>query len=60
MMQVTVAMCDGGVRFVSNYIDAGDPSATPTYQGDIGQSKWGIWGALGTTKGGESIARIVD
>ena len=57
---VTVAMCDGGVRFVSNYIDAGDPSATPTYQGDIGQSKWGIWGALGTTKGGESIARIVD
>jgi len=55
---VTVAMCDGAVRFVSDTIDAGDPSVSPTYQSPIGRSKWGVWGALGTTKGGESIAQI--
>ena len=53
---VTVAMCDGSVRFVSNYIDAGDPSQTPPVTA-LGASKWGVWGAMGTAKGGESIAQ---
>ena len=54
---VTIAMCDASVRFISNYIDAGDPSQTPPVQ-TLGASKWGVWGALGTTKGGESNAQV--
>ena len=53
----TVAMCDASVRFVSNTIDAGDPSQTPPVNA-LGASMWGVWGALGTTKGGESVAQI--
>ena len=56
---VTIAMCDASVRFITNYIDAGDPSVTPPVTA-LGASKWGVWGALGTAKGGESVAQIVD
>jgi hypothetical protein len=56
---VTLAMCDASVRFITNYIDAGDPSQTPPVTA-LGPSKWGVWGALGTAKGGESVAQIVD
>ena len=52
---VTIAMCDASVRFITNYIEAGDPSLTPPVTA-LGASKWGVWGALGTAKGGESIA----
>jgi prepilin-type processing-associated H-X9-DG protein len=50
---VTVAMCDGAIRFIVDNIDAGDPSLSPSTV-NTGASKWGVWGALGTTKGGES------
>ena len=55
---VTVAMCDGSVRFVAEGIDAGNLSAIhPTPNGNsrnyTGQSLWGVWGALGTMNGKE-------
>ena len=56
---VTIAMCDASVRFISNTIDAGNPALTPPVE-TLGPSRWGVWGALGTTKGGESVAQIVD
>ena len=58
---VNVAMTDASVRFVSDTIDAGDPNQNPTLVGSSfktyrGRSQWGVWGALGTTRGGETIA----
>ena len=49
---VNVALMDGAVTFVSNTIDAGDMS-TPL---DAGRraSPYGVWGAMGTPRGGES------
>jgi len=57
---VNVVMADGSVRFVSNVIDAGDPNQTPivqsgTINGYKGVSQWGVWGAMGTMKGGETV-----
>jgi len=51
-----VAMCDASVRRISETIDAGDPTASMPGITFTGQSRWGVWGALGTTKGGESRA----
>ena len=65
-----VAMADGAVRFVSDTIDAGKPGVTISTAGlslgtssgkdfagvYIGESYWGIWGAMGSTCGGESKA----
>jgi hypothetical protein len=53
-------MADGAVRFVSELIDAGDPNQVPTTVSSShlnfrGQSQWGVWGALGTMKGGETL-----
>ncbi|HPZ84614.1 MAG TPA: DUF1559 domain-containing protein, partial [Thermogutta sp.] len=50
---VNVAMADASVRFVSETIDAGNP-ALPEVQ--VGLSPYGIWGALGSKDGGESVA----
>ena len=52
---VTVAMCDASVRFIADTIDAGDPTLSPSIT-NTGAAKWGVWGALGTTKGGESAS----
>ena len=60
---VNVCMCDGSVRFISDDIDCGDLNKT-TY--DIvdnkdrpqvyrGKSAYGIWGAMGSANGGETI-----
>jgi prepilin-type N-terminal cleavage/methylation domain-containing protein len=54
---------DDSVHFISQTINAGDPSfdvATETGSGNPyadyrGPSFWGVWGALGTPKGGESV-----
>jgi len=60
---VNVAMCDASVRFISETINAGDPNQTPPPMGGrpqdyIGPSLWGVWGALGTTRGKESIGNF--
>lgn len=61
---VSVGMCDGSVRFVSDSIDAGDPTkylgyglpgAVPDHPHQFkGPSTYGVWGALGSREGGES------
>ncbi|MDD3588438.1 MAG: DUF1559 domain-containing protein [Thermoguttaceae bacterium] len=63
-----VAMADGAVRFISDTIDCGTPSTnlgsygitTDDSDGQrfnhlyIGESPWGVWGAMGSVNGGES------
>ena len=56
-----VAMCDGAVRFISETIDAGDPTSTiAAWNTYTGNSKWGVWGAMGSTKGGETATGLND
>ena len=45
-------MVDGSVRFISETIDCGDPSVKEVASG---QSPYGVWGALGTISGGETL-----
>jgi prepilin-type processing-associated H-X9-DG protein len=59
---VNASMCDGSVQFVSETISAGDPNIAPATQiggtynaGYSGHSLWGVWGAMGTANGGESV-----
>ena len=47
---VQVVLVDGSVKFISETIEAGDP--TEAYV-TSGQSPYGVWGALGTRAGGE-------
>ena len=47
-----VSLADGSVRFISETIDAGDPTATEV---SSGPSPFGVWGALGSIQGGEAI-----
>jgi prepilin-type N-terminal cleavage/methylation domain-containing protein/prepilin-type processing-associated H-X9-DG protein len=55
---VHVALADGSARFVAESIDCGtlstttEPSATAADQ----KSPYGVWGALGTFKGGETAS----
>lgn len=57
---VNVAMCDGSIKFMSESIDTGDltrtqvqpPNNTREY---AGPSIWGVWGALGTSTGRETV-----
>jgi prepilin-type processing-associated H-X9-DG protein len=56
---------DGSVHFITDSIDAGDPTMTvqqmPGYnngnrpQDFEGPSPYGVWGALGTIRGGEAV-----
>jgi prepilin-type N-terminal cleavage/methylation domain-containing protein len=58
-----VVLCDGAVRFVSSSINAGNLSApdpaliNTSWNGKdpSGPSPYGVWGALGTRNGSESI-----
>lgn len=60
---VNVALCDASVRFISETIDAGDQTNSINALGTMGNrpqdyagpSLWGIWGALGTTRGREVL-----
>ena len=50
---------DGGVRFFSETVDAGNPTFNGTFVltgRDRADSPYGVWGALGSRSGGESAA----
>lgn len=57
---VNTAYCDGSIHFISENIDTGNltitfpqpPNNTRTYQGP---SLWGVWGAMGSIGGSETI-----
>jgi prepilin-type processing-associated H-X9-DG protein len=49
---VNAALMDGSVRFVSETVDAGNPSDIQPTAG--GPSVYGVWGAMGSKNGGES------
>ncbi len=49
---VTALMADGAVRFISNNIDTGNLGVLNTLGG---KSPYGVWGALGTRGGGETV-----
>jgi len=60
-----LCMLDGSVRFISDNIDAGNPTMTvqqtSTYGGGnpqeyMGPSPYGVWGAMGTTRSGDAVA----
>ena len=49
---------DGGVRFFSETVDAGNPNFNGTFVltgRDRADSPYGVWGALGSRSGGESV-----
>jgi prepilin-type N-terminal cleavage/methylation domain-containing protein/prepilin-type processing-associated H-X9-DG protein len=61
---VNAVFCDGSVHFVSETIDSGDPTMTPDLltppppgnpQNYKGASLYGVWGALGSSFGGEAV-----
>ncbi|QDT14557.1 DUF1559 domain-containing protein [Alienimonas californiensis] len=49
---VQVGMVDGSVTFISETIDAGDPGAAGVTDGE---SPYGVWGALSTRAGGDTV-----
>jgi prepilin-type N-terminal cleavage/methylation domain-containing protein len=51
---VQVLMGDGAVRFISENIDTGNLAGAIPYGGD--PSPYGVWGALGSIRGGESVS----
>jgi len=51
------ALGDASVRFISETIDAGDPTAAPPYSNSIA-SPYGVWGAIGTLDGGEVVSEF--
>lgn len=54
---VQVVMGDGSVRFISENIDSGNKQAPDPAVGS-GRSPYGVWGALGTKAGGESVGEF--
>ena len=50
---VNVLLGDGSVRFIAETIDTGNLGLPPT---GSGHSPYGVWGAMGSIAGGESIA----
>ena len=58
------AMCDASVRFVTNDIDAGNPTQPQVSNAGTTSNAWsftgesirGVWGAMGTIRGGETVA----
>ena len=58
---VNVVLFDGSVSFVSDTVNAGDPRKAPTNGAANtssyaqGKSLYGVWGAMGSCNGGESV-----
>lgn len=52
---VNVAMADGSVRFVTETINTGNLAVVAPGPQSGGPSPYGVWGALGTKAGGETI-----
>lgn len=50
---VNVAYTDGSVHFVTDSIDSGNLNSTAVA---VGPSPYGVWGALGTPRGSETVA----
>ena len=55
---VQVLMMDGSARFISENIDSGNQAATIPASNSSSISPYGIWGALGTRAGGETIGEF--
>lgn len=59
---VHVLMGDGAVRFVSDSIDTNNKSSPDVYESGTtavgGRSPYGVWGALGTRNGSETIGEF--
>lgn len=51
---VNCCMVDGSVKFVSDTVETGDQSLNAAGETAKGESRWGVWGAMGTINGGES------
>lgn len=48
-------MGDGSVRFISQSIDTGNLAVVAPAANGGGASPYGVWGALGSARGGETI-----
>ena len=46
-------MLDGSVRFISDTIDCGDSYGHAV---TCGKSPYGVWGAMGSANGGETVS----
>jgi prepilin-type processing-associated H-X9-DG protein len=54
---VNAAFLDGSVRFISDTINSGNRSANCHHDQLLGLSPYGVWGAMGTMQGSESISQ---
>jgi prepilin-type processing-associated H-X9-DG protein len=55
---VNIALADGAVRFASETIDTGNLAAPEAWSWSIqrqNQSPYGVWGALGSIEGGDTV-----
>jgi hypothetical protein len=52
---VNCGIADGGVRFISETVDAGHPATVLQGSSLRGKSPCGVWGAIGTPKSGETV-----
>ncbi|MDR1483251.1 MAG: DUF1559 domain-containing protein, partial [Planctomycetaceae bacterium] len=50
-----IALCDGSVRFITETIDWGGAAALTAKPVEAGISPFGVWGALGSIDGGETV-----
>lgn len=50
---VNASRADGSVNFVSQSIDSGNSTVSALTWNESGQSPYGVWGALGSRRGGE-------
>ncbi|MGQ9662809.1 MAG: DUF1559 family PulG-like putative transporter [Kiritimatiellia bacterium] len=53
---VNAAMADGSVRFISETIDTGNANEPDVPNPGNRISPWGVWGALGSRAGGETVS----